>query len=163
MLLKISGAALLCIGGSLAGGMKANALSGRVLYLEGLYEGIMAFQNEINFKTAPLYEAFESAAKRDKSGIFKESLENFFEAGATRALEEAVKKSGLGQEEKEVMLSFSYGLSSPDKEGQIKNAALAMERINLLIKKATEKKDKLFSLYLSVGLLAGAAGGIMLF
>ena len=61
------------------------------------------------------------------------------------------------------MHSFSYGLSSPDKEGQIKNAALAMERINLLIKKATEKKDKLFSLYLSVGLLAGAAGGIMLF
>ena len=50
MLLKISGAALLCIGGSLAGGMKANALSGRVLYLEGHYEGIMAFQNEIFLK-----------------------------------------------------------------------------------------------------------------
>ena len=34
---------------------------------------------------------------------------------------------------------------------------------NFSFSEATEKKDKLFSLYLSVGLLAGAAGGIMLF
>lgn len=146
----------------MAGGMRAVSLSEKVKCIEGLYEAVMIFQNEINFKTSPLYEAFQSAARRDISGIFKESLENIFEMGATGALEKAVKKSAIGQEEREVMLSFSCGLSLPDKEGQIKNAALTMERLSALLKKAAEKRDKLCSLYCTLGLLAGAAGGILL-
>ena len=162
MLLKFSGMALLCIGGALFGGYKALALSRRVAVLGGLYEAITVFKSEISFMTAEMETALESASARDKSGIFKESLGCLFEKGASEAMSDAVKLSSMPPEEKEILLSFSKGLSGRDKESQMKNADMALMRIEKLQEKASENQEKLSSLYCTIGILGGAAGGILL-
>ena len=162
MFFKISGAVLICMGGAMIGGYKALALSRRVLVISGFYEAITVFKSEINFMTATMEKAIQSAAKRDESGIFRNSLNTLFEKGAESSFEDAICSSDIESEEKEILLSFSKGLSGQDKESQIKNADIALLRFEALLKKATERKEKLFSLYCTMGVLGGAAGGILL-
>ena len=147
----------------MAGKNAAMALSYKVARLSGLLEAVMAFKNEIFYKTAPLYEAIYAASKRDISGVFEKSLEHIFEKGGRVAFEKALENCELDREEKEIMLSFAAGLLAPCKEGQIKNAEHTIEKISHLLIKATEKKEKYFSLYCTIGLLGGAAGGIVFF
>lgn len=147
----------------MAGGMNALNLSKRVSKAESLIEAFMVFENEINYKTAALPEALSAAAKRDKTGIFKIAEENLFEYGATLSFKKAANEGEVCSEEKEVLFSFAEGLSSPDKEGQIKNTRLALVRMEKLMQYAQERKNKLFSLYFTVGILSGAAVGIVLF
>ena len=54
MFVKLMGVIILCAGGGMAGGAKALDLSKRVNRIRALYEAILIFKNEINFKTAPL-------------------------------------------------------------------------------------------------------------
>lgn len=159
---KIAGVIFLCIGGAMLGAVKALSLSERVCLLSGLYEAIGVFENEIEFKTAPVYDAFKSAAARDKSGVFAKARENIFEKGVCEAFEEAVLSKKMPPQEREVLLSFAKGLSADDKDGQSKNAALAAKRIDEILKSATLRREKLFSLYCSMGILGGITGAIVL-
>ena len=162
MLYKILGVILLSLGGSMAGALKALSLSGRVNILKGLYEALLIFENEIDFKAAPIKSALEAASSRDKSGIFQRASENVFEMGAVEAMRDAVKWVKLSEEEEDMMLSFSEGLSVESPEGQTKNARLALVRIDKILKKAENEQEKLFSLYCTMGVLFGIAFSIML-
>lgn len=162
MLYKTLGVILLSLGGSMAGALKALSLSGRVNILKGLYEALLIFENEIDFKTAPIKSAFISASSRDKSGIFQSASENVFEMGAVESMRDAVKKGKLPEEEEDILLSFAQGLSAESLEGQTKNARLALIRIEKILKKAENEQEKLFSLYCTMGVLFGIAFSIML-
>lgn len=162
MLLKALGVIFISLGGSMAGALKALTLSGRVNILKGLYEALLIFENEIDFKTSPIKSAFEAAAPRDKSGIFQKASESVFEMGAAESMREAVKSAKLLEEEEEMMLSFSEGLSAENSEGQTKNVRLALKRADKILKKAENEQEKLFSLYCTMGVLFGIAFSIML-
>ena len=162
MLYKTLGVILLSLGGSMAGALKALSLSGRVNILKGIYEALLIFENEIDFKTAPIKSALEAASARDKSGIFQKASENVFEMGAVDAMRDAVKCGKLSAEEEEMMLSFSEGLSAEISEGQTKNVRLALKRADKILKNAENEQEKLFSLYCTMGVLFGIAFSIML-
>ncbi len=162
MLYKTLGVILLSLGGSMAGALKALSLSGRVHILKGLYEALLIFENEIDFKTAPIKSAFETASSRDKSGIFQRASENVFEMGASEAMRGAVKEGKLPEEEEDILLSFAQGLSAESPDGQTKNARLALVRTDKILKKAENEQEKLFSLYCTMGVLFGIAFSIML-
>ena len=162
MFLKFWGLLFLCLGGFFGGFTKAKELSERVASIEGLIEALVIFQNEISYKSEPVILAARKGAEVDISGIFKEGCALLMELGAAEAFKAATERAGIGKEEKEVMRAFSLGLSAENCDGQIKNCALAAERLKLILEKAVLKKEKYSRLYISGGILMGAAGGIIL-
>ena len=162
MVIKVIGAAALVCGCFIIGKNGADKLSHRVYTLMGLEEALLVFEGEILYTTAEIGDALGAAGACDLSGVFLKSSKNTAKMGACKAFQNAVVSAELEKEESAALFSFASGLSSPDVEGQVKNAALCRERIKAIIRTANEKKEKSARLYTASGLLTGIAAVILL-
>lgn len=162
MLIKLIGAAAL-VGGCFAVGKSgADKLANRVQVLMGLEEALLIFEGELLYKLTDIKDAFLAASVCDISGIFKKSAENTVKMGAVKAFRTGIMSAKLEKEETAALNAFASGLSSPDVEGQVKNAALCRERIKAILRIAKEKKERCSKLYTASGFFAGAAMVILL-
>lgn len=162
MIAKIIGAAALAGGCFIIGKSGADRLSWRVQLLSSLEEALLIFEGELLYRRADIADAFAAAGICDISGIFKKSAESTEGLGAAKAFRKGITAASLEKEETDALIAFSCGLSSPDIDGQVKNAALCRERIKAILRAAKEKKEKCARLYTASGLLSGAAAVILL-
>ena len=162
MVFKLFGASLFLIGAVLSGVIRAQALSYRVLILTGIYDALIAFENEIRYKLSPMQSALSAAAAHDISGIFKAAAEGVSTLGAVSSMKRAAGTGSLTQDERRAIISFAEGLSAEDAEGQIKNAALCRERINKILQNAEQRKTRLYKLYIVSGGVCGVAALLLI-
>ncbi len=78
-------------------------------------------------------------------------------------IEAVIKSDILHCEEKDIMISMGNMLGTSDTEGQISALELHKKRLERVLKNAVREYEQKGRMYRSMGVLAGAMAGIMLF
>lgn len=172
MLLKILGSVMIIGASAFVGYIFANDCSRRPQELRDIQTMLKMFENEINFLSNVLSEAFYKIYKSSTSKtafFFKSTIEHLRKdenISAAEAWEKSVfqhiDSTALNHEDKEILISFGRMLGSSDCQGQINNIEMALHQLRLQEQKAEEYREKYETMYRSLGVLAGIALVIVL-
>lgn len=165
MLFKLSGAALIISASSKIGFDYALSLKKRVEQLHDLKLGILALSAEISFRKTPLYEALSKSADSMHSQaktILKLAGKFLSENNGTTAKEAIIKsieqvkdELSLKTEDYSILKSFAALLGTSDLDNQTINIQNTQKKLDIIIKKAEEERDKHTKLYSLGGVMAG--------
>ncbi len=148
------------------GRRKARAYSERRVLLEALHDDINRLLNSMEYAGLPLKRIISTLAPCKAEEFWDcllnnmASSESLYNAYSNTAEQLSLRKKGfdkLTAEDKAVLNDFfaSLGKGSIDREKS--NAALALERLQMLRDEARENEKKNSKLYSSLGLLLGLA------
>lgn len=172
MLLKIIGSLLIIFASTIMGWAWSKDCARRPAQIRELQGQLQVLENELNFLSSPLPEAFRKVASTGgiTSVFFKTAafyLENRRDMSACRAWELAVNENisitSLNTEDQEILTSFGKMLGNSDLDGQIRNIRLTLSRLELQEKKAEECRKRNESMYRNLGILGGLALVIFIF
>lgn len=140
----------------------------QVKLLREIEKMFVYIKNNISYVAKPLKEIFYELAhsKEFKELDFIETCNDNLKNGEKfeLAFVSGVQKSELPlrQEDKELLISFGSQLGSSDIDGEMNKLAFYQDKLKILQKEATEKRDKLAKLYTSLGIFAGLALALVL-
>lgn len=167
MVLKILGSIIILISSTFLGFILSRDCAKRPQELRELQRLLQIFENEINFLSNLLSDAFENIANSTESEVgvfFSSTLENLMSGyglNASSAWENAVseniKGTALNKEDEHILISFGKMLGNSDMEGQLKNIRLTINQLKLQEQKAEEIRGRNESMYKRLGFLGGAA------
>lgn len=172
MLFKIAGSVIVILSCTFLGFVLSTDCRRRPRQLRELQSMLQMFENQINYLSDVIAEAFERISRigcSDTCIFFSRTVEILKEkktVSASQAWEEAVrqniKKTSLNREDEEVLIAFGKILGSSDLEGQIKNIRLTLGQLKLQEGKAEESRNRNENMYRSLGILGGIAVVIVL-
>jgi stage III sporulation protein AB len=172
MLFKIVGSLVVVLSCSFLGFILSRDCSRRPQQLRELQTLLQMFENQINYLSDVLIEAFERVSRVGNSetgSIFGRAAEILGNEGAQsaasaweQAVRQGIRRTALNREDEEVLIGFGKMLGSTDLDGQIKNIRLTMEALRMQEKKAEESRIKNETMYKSLGILGGIAVVIVL-
>lgn len=143
-------------------------LSERVKTAELLISLVDEFSSQIRFQSLTISEIVgninsnDSYSRLDFVGEIMKMLKSRYDIH--NVWNEAVMKSDiLCKEEKEILVSMGNMLGTSDISGQISALELHRKRLERVFSKAVREYEQKGRMYRSLGVLAGAAAGIMLF
>ena len=172
MLFKIVGSLVVVLSCSFLGFILSRDCSRRPQQLRELQTLLQMFENQINYLSDVLIEAFTRVSRVGNSEtglIFGRAAEILGNEGAQsaasaweQAVRQCIRRTALNREDEEVLIGFGKMLGSTDMDGQIKNIRLTMEALRMQEKKAEESRSKNETMYKSLGILGGIAVVIVL-
>ncbi|WP_340024611.1 stage III sporulation protein SpoIIIAB [Paenibacillus sp. FSL K6-1096] len=172
-MLKLLGAVLIILAGTLAGFKRAAQYADRPRHLRGLIAALQRLETEILYGYTPLPEALHRIGQQTK-----EPLRAFFLTAAeemspphNRSAEEAVQRAmeahfgsaSLKGNEREIMRQLSCTLGTSDRPNQSTHIALALQQLKQEETAAREDQGKYEKVSKSLGLLLGALIVILIF
>jgi stage III sporulation protein AB len=172
-MLKLLGAVLIVLAGTLAGFKRAAQYADRPRHIRGLIAALQRLETEIQYGYTPLPEALRRIGMQSK-----EPLRAFFTTAAEEmspphncSAEEAVQRSievhwsraSLKGTEKEIFRQLSCTLGTSDRSNQSTHIALALQQLKQEETAAREEQGKYEKVSKSLGLLLGALIVILIF
>lgn len=172
-LLKLIGAGIILISGTLAGFYQAQQFASRPRQIRELIVALQRLETEIGYGFTPLPEAFS----RIGSSI-KEPLKSFFLAAANhmapekgytaedsinKAIASHWERTSMKAAEREVLERLSGVLGTSDRQDQMKHLSLAAGQLKHEEVAAREDQAKYEKMSKSLGLLVGALIVILIF
>lgn len=166
-MLKLIGSLMVIASSSILGYSISKEYSKRTSQLRELQVLMQIFENEINFLSSVLVNAFENIYNMSRSEVREffigtiKNLEHNCGIGAnkawTKSVEDNVKNTSLNKEDKEILLQFGSILGSTDKDGQINNIRHLIGQLKIQEQKSEEMRKKNETMYRKLGLLGGIA------
>ncbi len=173
LVFKIIGGVIIILALTMAGAVVARGYSLRVEQLRTLQCCLKVFENEVVFMSNPICQAFMNIYYTQKNQIgfiFKNTADNLRSKTGLTACEawEASIRQNLGstsltKEDKAVLTGFGNMLGCSDRNGQVSNINMTIEKLKLQESKAEEIRKKYGSMYYKLGILGGLAIVILLF
>ena len=167
-MLKIAGILLIIATGAAVGIMQARKLSNRVTFFEDYICVITEIQSNISYSAAPLSEIIDNIHSRKSISPFLNKLKDFmcsdisFREAWTKTVYSFDCGGCLSDDDKKLINDFGLGLGTTDIDGQVAHCklslTLAADRLNLY---RNEKLNK-GKLYRTLGVLTGAAVGLLI-
>lgn len=172
-MLKLFGAVLIVLAGTLAGLQRAGQYADRPRHIRALIAALQRLETEIMYGFTPLPEAMRRIGLQ-----VKEPLKNFFITSAEemsppndrsaqdaieRAMEAHWKATALKGTEKEILRQLSCTLGTSDRSNQSTHIALALQQLKQEETVAREDQGKYEKMSKSLGLLLGVLIVILIF
>lgn len=163
-MLKLTGAVLLILAGTLAGYAESRKLSLRVKKLESFLRFLEAAQTEIRFSGMPVQRILREhnmglqflacCAERCGGG------QNFCSAWNASVADRAGTE-GFFAADRELLVGFGGGFGATDTEGQLSHCALYSTLVQSNLEAAKEEKNRKSRLYQTLGVFAGLAATLL--
>lgn len=172
-LLKLLGAAIVLVAGTLAGFFQAQQFATRPRQIRELILALQRLETEISYGFTPLPEALQ----RIGQGL-REPLKSLFTAAAgymspqyglsaqdsiRKALNAHWRRTSMRSAEREALEQLSGVLGTSDRQDQMKHIALAASQLKHEEAAAREDQAKYEKMSKSLGLLVGALVVILIF
>ncbi|HEY2493903.1 MAG TPA: stage III sporulation protein SpoIIIAB [Paenibacillus sp.] len=172
-MLKLLGAILILLSGTLAGFYKARQFERRPRQIRELILAMQRLETEITYGFTPLPEAMSKMGAQ-----MKEPLSTLFTSAARsmnssqgltaqesigHALAVHWKNTSMKAAEKDVLHQLSFTLGTSDRQDQIKHIALAAQQLKHEEAASREDQAKYEKMSKSLGLLVGALIIILIF
>ncbi|GGF76953.1 stage III sporulation protein AB [Paenibacillus albidus] len=172
-MLKLLGAVLVILAGTLAGFQLARQYADRPRNIRGLIAALQRLETEIMYSYTPLPEALRRIGQQSR-----EPLKGFFVTVAEemstphdRSAEEAFRLAmdahwrvtAMKAAEKEILRQLSCTLGTSDRSNQSNHIALALQQLKQEETVAREDQGKYEKMSKSLGLLLGALIVILIF
>lgn len=172
-MLKLFGAVLVVLAGTLAGFQRARQYADRPRNIRGLIAALQRLETEVLYGFTPLPEAL-----RRIGGQSKEPLRTFFvqaaeemapphdrsaEAAFAKAMERCWRDTAMKAAEKEILRQLSCTLGTSDRSNQSNHIKLALQQLKQEETAAREEQGKYETMSKSLGLLLGALIVILIF
>ena len=165
-MLKLIGAVLLVLAGTLAGYAESRRLSLRVRKLELFLRFLEAAQTEIRFSGMPV----ERILGQHPMGLaFLTECSEKCAAGEnfTAAWSESVGGRAAGEgflpADRELLLGFGRGFGASDTDGQLSHCSLYSTLVQSNLDTAREERGRKAKLYQMLGVFAGLAVSLILY
>ena len=163
-MLRFLGAVLLMGGASAIGFSAAAHLRARVACLRAFTGAVEYLEREMAFRLTPiplLFDMLARSASAPAAGFFarcSRELERIGEKPLNLLWREALEKSSLPIEddEEQVLAELGDVLGRYDGDAQREAFALAHARLDRMLERAEEERDRLEKVYGALGLSAGA-------
>jgi stage III sporulation protein AB len=172
-MLKLIGAALIILAGTLSGMHLGNYLAYRPLQIRQLRTGLTLLETEIIYSSRPLSEALTSIARRlagEGARLFAraaELLEAEPEWPASecwrRAVQQIWPSTALKDPEKDILLQLGSILGQSDREDQRKHINLALANLEHEEASARDNQKRYEKMCRSLGVLSGILLVILLY
>ncbi|MCJ8011195.1 stage III sporulation protein SpoIIIAB [Paenibacillus sp. KQZ6P-2] len=172
-MLKLIGAVLILLSGTLAGFHQASRFAARPRQIRELILAMQRLETEISYGFTPLPEAFRKMS--DQLGeplkhIFKSAAGHMASGGGItaqesiqRSLHENWKRTAMKTPERDILHQLSFTLGTSDRQDQIKHIALAAQQLKHEEVVARDEQAKYEKISRSLGLLIGALIVILIF
>ncbi|WP_410514689.1 stage III sporulation protein SpoIIIAB [Paenibacillus sp. BR2-3] len=172
-MLKLFGAVMIVLAGTLAGFQRARQYSDRPRHIRGLIAALQRLETEIMYGFTPLPEALRRIGVQSR-----EPLQCFFTSAAEemsppnnrsaqdaihRAMETHWKNTAMKASEKEIIRQLSCTLGTSDRSNQATHIALALQQLKQEEVAARDDQGKYEKMSKSLGLLLGALIVILIF
>ncbi len=172
-MVKLLGAFLVLLAGTLAGFYQSRQLNERPAQIRRFIHAFKQLETEILYGFTPLPQALQKLSAR--SG---EPVAAFFEAAAQKLLvsdggsvreawvdcvEQFLPRTALKANEKDVILQLGWTLGISDREDQIKHLQLAASELQAEESAAVEEQRRYGKMWKSLGVLMGALVVIMMY
>lgn len=162
-MLRIIGAIMIIVSGSVIGFLKSEALRKRSESIERIISGLNLLETDISYKKADLKDALLSIGENHKISMFKAIAENLLKEGIKRAIDTALKEEEfLLERDKEPVRALGDNLGMTDSKTQTQAIKRAVFVLTEERKNAQEEYARLGRLYKSCGVLGGILGAIIL-
>ncbi|MRN53564.1 stage III sporulation protein SpoIIIAB [Paenibacillus monticola] len=172
-MLKLFGAVLIVLAGTLAGFQRARQYADRPQHIRGLIAALQRLETEIMYGFTPLPEAmrriglqsreplkwFFVKAAEEMSPPHDRSAQDAFQ----RVMEAHWKTTAMKGTEKEILRQLSCTLGTSDRTNQSTHIALALQQLKQEETMAREDQGKYEKMSKSLGLLLGALIVILIF
>lgn len=150
--------------------MQSIKISNRVHLLEALILFLEQMKTGIRYNSAQISRLVISISSREEFRaltFLSECSENLdrkiaFPKAWKQGVETAFKTGDIGEQEKDILISFGQGLGISDIEGQLSNCDVYIELISNMLLKARHEKESKGRLYTTLGLLSGLGTAILL-
>lgn len=158
-MLKLTGAVLLILAGTLAGYAESHKLALRVEKLESFLRFLEAAQTEIRYSGLSV----ERILRKHGMGLrFLVDCAGRCESGKAfgTAWREAVNRAdreGFAAADRELLLGFGDGFGATDTDGQLSHCALYSSLTESSLRAAKEERKRKSRLYQALGVFAGLA------
>lgn len=171
-MLKLFGAALIVLSGTMLGMLKAKRLADRPLQIRRFVRILGQLETEITYGYTPLPEALAKIGSQAS-----EPFASIFSELATRLAREEAAVMDIWQQtmvrrwpltamrsgEKEIIVQLGLTLGTTDREDQIKHLHLAAKQLESLEIEAAEDRRRYERMWRSLGLLGGLLIAIMMY
>lgn len=172
-MLKLIGAVLIVLAGTLAGFKRAAQYADRPRHIRGLIAALQRLETEIQYGFTPLPEALRRIGTQSKEplrGFFIMAAEEMSpphncsaEEGIRRAMDAHWRNASLKGTEQEIFRQLSCTLGTSDRTNQSTHIALALQQLKQEESAAREDQGKYEKVSKSLGLLLGALIVILIF
>ncbi|GIO65352.1 stage III sporulation protein SpoIIIAB [Paenibacillus sp. FSL M7-1455] len=172
-MLKLFGAVLILLAGTLAGFHQAARFAARPKQIRELILAMQRLETEISYGFTPLPDAFRRLAGQlgePLRSIFK-SAANHMASGSGNTAQESIqrslhdhwKRTAMKAPERDILHQLSFTLGTSDRQDQIKHIALAAQQLKHEEALARDEQAKYEKISRSLGLLVGALIVILIF
>ncbi|MED5017560.1 stage III sporulation protein SpoIIIAB [Paenibacillus chibensis] len=171
-MLKLLGAVLILLSGTLAGFHQAARFAARPKQIRELILAMQRLETEISYGFTPLPDAFSKMAEQlgePLRTLFKRAAHYMASSGITaqesiqRSLQENWKRTAMKTPERDILHQLSFTLGTSDRQDQIKHIALAAQQLKHEEAMARDEQAKYEKISRSLGLLIGALIVILIF
>ena len=163
-MLKLAGAVMIIVSGSILGILKADRLKKRADNLENITSALELLKCDINYGRKDLQGALRDIGISLKIDIFRRIAEYIKEIGVKEAIKKALDDDAecLLERDKEPVRTLGETLGMTDAENQTRAIDEAITRLIKAKKDAEEEYLRLGRLYKSVGFFGGVLVAIVL-
>ncbi|WP_151734337.1 stage III sporulation protein SpoIIIAB [Paenibacillus tengchongensis] len=172
-MLKLFGAAVVILAGTLAGFLRAAQYADRPRHIRGLIAALQRLETEIKYGYTPLPEALRRIGEQSKEPLralfmtaareMSPPLDKTPEAAFAKAMDDHWKAASLKAAEREVIRQLSCTLGTSDRMDQGNHIGLALQQLKQEEAAAREDQGKYEKMSKSLGLLLGALIVILIF
>ncbi|UQZ32550.1 stage III sporulation protein AB [Paenibacillus sp. PK3_47] len=172
-MLKLFGAVLIVLAGTLAGFVRAAQYADRPRNIRGLIAALQRLETEIQYGYTPLPEALRRIGQQSKEPLrsffttaaeeMSPPLDRSAEEAIQRAMEAHFRSAALKGAEKEILRQLSCTLGTSDRSNQSTHISLALQQLKQEETAAREDQGKYEKMSKSLGLLLGALIVILIF
>lgn len=172
-MVKLLGAVLILLAGTLAGFLKARQFADRPKNIRGMIAALQRLETEITYGYTPLPEAMRriaSGSREPVRSLFASAAEDMGEPNnrsAQDALNRAVdihwKATAMKAQERETLRQLGCTLGTSDRKDQANHIALALQQLKQEELSARDEQAKYEKMSKSLGVLLGALIVILIF
>ena len=164
MVIKISAMLLTILGGAFFGIDRSEKLKNRAEICREIEKVLQICEFTIKSSDSDVYSIAGKLKNNSFNGLsFFRNLPERYEAGKNfrNDWENAILKSKLESEEKQLLREFGRTLGTSDTDGQLKVISAYIEEIHSLYEQRKAEYTKKGKLYRSLGILGGIMAGII--
>lgn len=172
-MLKLIGAVLVVLAGTMFGFAKASAYARRPRQIRQLIAAFQRLETEMTYGFTPLGEALlhiSGQLEPQLAAMFRraaEPLNAMTGVTAAESWKEAVdacwRQTALSSNEREILSQLSFTLGTSDREDQAKHLRLAVDMLKAEEENARDEQRRYEKMWRSLGVLAGAFVVILMY
>ncbi|MBP1999430.1 stage III sporulation protein AB [Paenibacillus shirakamiensis] len=172
-MLKLLGAALIIVAGTMAGWMKARQYANRPSQIRSLMQALKRLETEITYSFTPLPDALRRIAHQNKDplrSLLMTAAEGMNDAmGLTaqeslhRALDQHWRHTAMKASERDVLHQLAYTLGTSDRRDQLSHMESAIRQLEAEEAEARDDQARYEKMFRSLGLLTSALIVILIY